>query len=45
MEKTMEATTLGLGFGRNGKQNGNYYRDYCKDPFLRSWLTEGQLRA
>ena len=31
------------------KQNGNYhdglYRDYYKDPFLHSQLTEGQFRA
>ena len=30
----------GLGFRRNGKEHGNYYnglyRDYHKDPFLRS---------
>ena len=40
MEKNMETTILGLGFSRNGKENGNYYdglyTDYCKDPFLHS---------
>ena len=45
MEKKMETTMmviwgLGLGFRRNGKENGNYSngleRDCDKDPFLHS---------
>ena len=33
MEKKMESTIMG------------YIRDYYKDPFLHSWLTEGKKRA
>ena len=35
MEKNMEVTTMGLGFRRNGEENGKYYnplyRDYYKE--------------
>ena len=42
MEKNMETIIIriGLGFRKNGKENGNYenavYRDNYKDPFLHS---------
>ena len=49
MEKKMETTIMGdigLGFRRNGKDNGNHHnglkRNYCKDPFLHAELTKGQ---
>ena len=41
VEQNMGTTIMGLGFRRNGKENGNYYngcyRDYYRgDPFLHS---------
>ena len=52
MKKKMETSImgyLGLGFRKNGEENGNYYngsyRDYCKDPFLHFWLTKSNLHV
>ena len=49
MEKKIETGILGLGFRRNGKDNGKYcqglYSSFFSDEFLHSKLIQGQAFA